>query len=301
MADCQKELCSRIAANGSRSFMTGLFGDQVLFDYTYLVSLVLSGRWSLVASHLRGFAEWYPDVGYEYYKRQLVRATLRSMMPNVFLNVLRRYRSRAGISRKHSWLYSGKLLQTPVNLSGDRLAAGEFASRHARSLYYIAHSAAYQIQIELSNKHAAAFGLENATPFLDRDVISFLMAIPGEIANHQGVPKAILREAAGPLMPLTLAKRRAKADGTSFANTAMENAFPKLVNLIANDSQVLSRGYLETKVISQLLDLQDKIDGVDCQSTFELSEFFGLELWLRCFNHDNNALERPLSASGAAE
>ena len=301
MANCQNELFKRIAGTGSRTYMTGLFGDQVLFDYSYLTSFVLTGRWLTAAEHLRGFAEWYPDVGYEYFRRELARASVRSLAPNWLLNELRKRRSRKGVARKNSWLYSARFLKTAVNLPMKRKSAREFASRHARSLYYSVHAPAYLMQMEIANKQSAAAGLDNSTPFLDRDLVQFLMSIPGEIANYNGVPKAILREAAKPYLPATLATRRAKADGTAVANSAMAEAFPGLVQMTLDNGQVLRRGYLNTKVMTQLSGLQDKIDGIDCQMTFELAEFFGLELWLRCFNQHKSALERPLSASGAAE
>ena len=47
--------------------------------------------------------------------------------------------------------------------------------------------------MESNDKAAAMYGMEMAFPFLDRDLLSFLMAIPGEMQTWNGVPKALLR------------------------------------------------------------------------------------------------------------
>ena len=70
---------------------------------------------------------------------------------------------------------------------------GPFHSAHARAIYIEARSK-YQVQcMEWNSKVGARYGLEVAFPFLDRDLIAFLMAIPGEMHAHHGVPRALLR------------------------------------------------------------------------------------------------------------
>lgn len=299
MANCHAELFRRIAASGAKSYLTGLWGDQVLFDYSYLTSLFWRGRWGTVKQHLRACADWYPEVGYEHFQRELAKTVLRSAVPNPLLNELRKLRVRRGTSRPHSWFYTEQFRRTRTPFDHERRGPRDFASRHARSLYYIARSGAYLIQMELGNKVAAAHGLDHATPFLDREVIQFLMSIPGEIANRNGVPKAILRDAMKDVLPPAIATRRTKADGTEIANQAMHEAFPDLAKLLGERCQVLSRGYLETKVMERLLDSRGRIVASDCQLTFELSELFGLELWLRSFFDDTSHVARERSrASG---
>ena len=52
--------------------------------------------------------------------------------------------------------------------------------------------------------------MELALPFLDRDLVGFLMAVPGEYTSFGGVPRAILREAMRGVIPDTVVERRWK-------------------------------------------------------------------------------------------
>ena len=95
-----------------------------------------------------------------------------------------------------------------------RLATFErrFHSAHARAVYIEARSK-YQVQcMEWNNKAGALHGLDAAFPFLDRDLIAYLMAIPGEMHARDGVPRALLREAMRGILPESIRARTWKSD-----------------------------------------------------------------------------------------
>ena len=75
--------------------------------------------------------------------------------------------------------------------------------------------------MELNNKVASIYGLESAYPFLDRDLVAFLMAIPGEVQTRNGVPKALLRAALHGVLPDAITLRRSKGDFTHLVNEAV--------------------------------------------------------------------------------
>ena len=78
-----------------------------------------------------------------------------------------------------------------------RIRHPRYATVHARSIYQTVRSRSHQLQIEGDEKAAYGLGLEHVTPFLDRDVISYLMSIPGDVLNEGGVPRALLRQRDG--------------------------------------------------------------------------------------------------------
>ena len=82
------------------------------------------------------------------------------------------------------------------------------ASVHARSVYQAVRSRSHQLQVEGDEKAAYGLGLEHVTPFLDRDVISYLMSIPGDVLNEGGVPRALLRQAMAGIVPSAILRRR---------------------------------------------------------------------------------------------
>ena len=66
--------------------------------------------------------------------------------------------------------------------------------------------------MEWNNKVCALHGLDASFPFLDRDLIALMMAMPGEMQNHNGVPRSILREAMRGILPEPIRIRTWKAD-----------------------------------------------------------------------------------------
>jgi hypothetical protein len=70
------------------------------------------------------------------------------------------------------------------------------------------------MQFEAEDKTAARYGLERVSPFIDRDVVAFLMSIPGEIQNRGGVPRALLRDAMRGIAPEPVLRRRWPDEGT---------------------------------------------------------------------------------------
>ena len=119
-----------------------------------------------------------------------------------------RLRERTGIKRLHAHLLRHTFATLP--------SARALPTAHARSLYEQVRSSRHVFCMEWDNKVAAMHGLEMAFPFLDRDLVSFLMRIPGELQTWQGVPKGLLREALRDVLPEAIAQRNWKADFTDF-------------------------------------------------------------------------------------
>jgi len=142
--------------------------------------------------------------------------------------------------------------------------------------------------MEWNNKASAMHGLDIAFPFLDRDLVSFLMAIPGKMQSRGGVSKAILREAMRGVLPNGIRERRWKADFTDLVNEGMERDFQPLVRYLQSDSLATRLGYVKGSVGEEITRLKDRIRSDDCVMAWGLSGLLGLELWLRVFFSENN-------------
>jgi asparagine synthase (glutamine-hydrolysing) len=144
--------------------------------------------------------------------------------------------------------------------------------------------------MEWNNKVAAMHGLDMAFPFLDRDLISFLMSIPGEMQSWAGVPKAILREAVRDIVPEPIRCRDWKADFTSIVNEAMRSELPDLMQLIRPDGMSATLGYVTgEKVRNELLQTVPRFQRPTCDTAWNISNLLGLELWLDVFWGEQNA------------
>lgn len=127
-------------------------------------------------------------------------------------------------------------------------------------------------------------GLEIAMPFLDRDLIAFLMSVPGEVISRAGTPKAILREAMRGILPDTIAHRTWKADFTDLANEGMARDYAEMVGHLQTSDVAVRMRYVRQDVLSsELARLRDKVQGPGCDVTWRLSDVIGLEIWLEVF------------------
>jgi asparagine synthetase B (glutamine-hydrolysing) len=90
-----------------------------------------------------------------------------------------------------------------------------YATAHARNIYQGVRSKSHRLQFEAEGKVGSRCGLERVTPFLDRDVIAFLMSIPGDVQTRGGVPRALLRDAMRGIVPDAILRRRWPDEGTT--------------------------------------------------------------------------------------
>ncbi|MBI4382317.1 MAG: hypothetical protein HY574_14160 [candidate division NC10 bacterium] len=273
---------------GARVLLTGHWGDQMLFDQAYLIDLFRRLAWGRAWAHLKEFGRWNTDVDPEYFRRRFFLDLVKYHVPDVLIPLLRRLQSHTATDRPDRPWYTEAFRnrirrcaskQTPIG--------GPFATTHARSLYQEARSRHYVLWMEWNNKVGSMHRLEMAFPFLDRDLLSFLVGIPGEVQTWNGIPKALLRETMRGILPDAIVRRTSKGDFTQVVNEAMEQGYPQLVHSLRSDGMAIRLGYVKGEVIrEELARLKDRIRGPDCSVTWSLSDLLGLELWLQVFFGD---------------
>ena len=276
---------SRIHRQGARVILTGHWADQVLFDQAYLVDLFRRLAWGEIAVHLKEYGRWYTDASPRYFSRRFFLDLVKAHVPGALIPWLRRLRG----GRRLPWYTDTLRKRAHRNASKQIPFGGAFTTAHGRSLYEEARSNHHLLCMEWDNKVAAMHGLEMAFPFLDRDLLLFLIGIPGEMQTWKGVPKAILREAMRGALPEAIRQRRWKADFTHRVNEGMAREFPQLIHCLQSDGMAVKLGYLKEGVMrTELERLKDRIRGPDCEISWSLSDLLGLELWLQLFLAGNS-------------
>lgn len=271
---------------GARVLLTGHWGDQMLFDQAYLVDLVRRLAWAEARAHLNEFGRWFTDADPRLFRRFFVRDLVKYHLPEGLIPMLRGLRVRlARPSRDRAWYTAAFRQRTRRSAWRSTLGYGGFATTHARSLYEEIRSSNHVLSMEWNDKVAAMHGLEMAFPFLDRDLLSFLMSIPGEVQTWKGVPKALLREAMRGLLPDAIVRRTWKADFTHLVNQGMERDFTEVVERLQADAVAVRLGYVNRDAMSaELGRLKDGLRGHrDAQIAWALSDLLGLEMWLQVF------------------
>ncbi len=272
-------------AGSNRVLLSGMFGDQMLFGRAYLFDLVRGLRWVKVMRDLNEFGRWMTDVHPAEFRQQFWPDLLRAHLPGSFLPLLRRIRAKTQSGHYPTW-YSKPFRQRALDRAvGQAGLQGEFASKHAEECYSHAHSKYHLNDLEESRKMCAVYGLEPAYPFMDRDLISFIMAIPGEVVNWQGVPKGLFREAMRGILPEAIRLRRWKADFTEFVNAGTADEYHEFQSYFESDCLAIEFGYVDGDAVRQALEkMKPRVHDPDSAvPTWRVAALVSLELWLQVF------------------
>lgn len=123
-----------------------------------------------------------------------------------------------------------------------------------------------------------------AFPFLDRDLIAFLMAIPGEMHARHGVPRALLREAMRGILPDSIRTRTWKSDFSAFVSQGVRDDADEILRTLRGDCLGVRFGYLDgDKLRPELTRLAGLLNDVDCTDSWDMADTYGLEMWLQVF------------------
>ena len=208
---------------GVRVLLDGVFGDNVVSHGVEHLR-ALANRWRLLtlAKELRALIResgravplWRP-LG-----RYIVNDGLKPYLPEAGLRAWRRLRhreadpvsARCEIFEPH---YCNRMQLRP------RLAR-EFRHERRRRSARESHShmlgcGMVQTAVEIYNRGCAQFGVETRFPFLDKRVVEFCVAIPGEQKVSGGFTRAVVRRALQGYLPDAIRLRPDKGDlGWSF-------------------------------------------------------------------------------------
>ena len=88
----------------------------------------------------------------------------------------------------------------------------------------------------------------------------FLMAIPGEVQSRNGVPKGILREALGGVLPKAVAVRKSKADFTAVVNAGLAKDREIVAQRLQPDGMTAARGYVRGDMLQ---DMTTRLAGIN--------------------------------------
>jgi asparagine synthase (glutamine-hydrolysing) len=279
------------AANGgARVLLGGQWGDQVLFDQAYLVDLLRAGFWGTVAAHLHAYAAWHSGATVREFRRFFISDLLSHQVPPPMSRFVRRARKLLSRGVRIDKPYETRLIrQAPRReFRGDEPRGA--ATAHARSIYREVRSRYNVHGFEWHNKVASMFGLEPAFPFLDRDVIQFMMSVPGAVLNQDGVPKAILRRAEQGIVPARILERRSKADFTAAVNEGVRQDCAGAAPPVGANSVSVTRGFVNARTASAALAAaQRELDGDTFAGSSAITDLWALELWLDAYFEGDKA------------
>ncbi len=295
-------LMSAVTCRHAKTLLSGHWGDQLLFDQAYLVDLLSAGTWRTIGTHLREYRQWFPDAVGDEFAGQFCADLLEYVLPRwVRLAVRASRRGWHGASPWEAW-YTDRF-RSKARLDVFTYPAIRHGTRAlAMALYREVRSQYHDLCLEWNNKAAARYGVEPAFPFLDRDLVDFLMRQPGDVLVRDGVPKALMRRALEGVVPREILERRTKADFTQDVNRSTRQDFPELVKLLGSDARIVEHGYVDPDKLKRgLIAIGPALEGSRSSSivSWRVTAVVALEIWLRHFI-GTTADERTLHAQTAA-
>lgn len=268
-----------------RLLITGHWADQVLFAQAYLMDLVRRFRWRTAWKHLREYPRWMTDTDPHWFKRRLLLDLLKYHVPSWALPALRRIRASVRAGHKDFGWYSDRLRRL-ARTSDYRYGQlqSRFATVHAQALYEEVRSRYHVVAMEWNSKLFAMFGMECAFPFLDRDLVAFLMAIPGDIQTKNGVPKGILREGLRDVLPPEIGGRRWKADFVQLITEGAKRDYRHIAARLHETGPAVQWGYAESVRMKRMLAVMPtQMDDGTGTNADHLMNLLALNLWLEMF------------------
>jgi len=259
----QRPMFAWAKAERARTMLTGHWSDQLLFRTGYLSDLFLRLQWREIGLHLDEYTRWFVDADPGYFRARFTRELMFNVAPHRFRASLRpflRHRSTRNADAMVSSAIAARITRRRPTLPRPRCR-----SAHARDIYQTLRGQAHRLQFEADQKLAASFAMECTTPFLDRDVIAYLIGVPGEIQNRGGVPRALLRDAMRGTVPDPILSRRWRNDDhVARARNAV------YLSTLGPLNGAHAAGFLEQPV----------------RLTHQTLDFAGLEFWSRAFFSD---------------
>lgn len=162
----------------------------------------------------------------------------------------------------------------------DSVIADKLYGTNAMTEMLIAH---FEYKLEhltkWGDRDTMAFGVEGRSPFLDKDLVEYSIALKDELKIKGGYTKFILREVMKGIMP---EKVRLRVDKRGFAVPQDEwmrtEKFQKLVNEILNSESFAKRGYFQVDEAKKLYERHLK---GEVNVSKDIWKWINLELWFR--------------------
>jgi asparagine synthase (glutamine-hydrolysing) len=130
------------------------------------------------------------------------------------------------------------------------------------------------------DKLSMAHGLEARVPFLDHELVEFVLSVPPEFKIRRGVSKYLLRRHARTVLPRASVRRRKMPFYAPPEPYLAEPAFQDMVADTLSDRAVRDRGLLDPAAVRRI---RDAMPGGEFMVIKQVISLVMLELWFRMF------------------
>jgi asparagine synthase (glutamine-hydrolysing) len=266
---------------GCRVVLDGYYGDQMFANFGYFVDLARSMRLVQLRREFLEWCRWMVEVDPKIMRHELWWVLWRGLIPYKLVRSVRKYRGVTE-SRHPAWYVEQFREHALQRYLTSQQKTRRFGSHHAKTCYDFLTARPRLNSVEAENKIATLQGLEKAYPFMDTDLIEFVLAVPGYILNWKGVPKGLLREAMEGVLPESIRYRKWKSDFTGLNNDGVASDYSTFRHYLGSACLAVIKGYMDPIGLKHKFPNQ-KLDRNNRFPAAQVTSAVALEGWLRVF------------------
>jgi len=271
--------------SGVKVVLDGVAGDIVLGEGSHLVRLLRRGRWCSALREALGQQRYYGSAYAPW--TDLLRSARAALIPNSVRRLRQRVTGRRRLHRRaRRRISESKLnpdfarridLEDRLRVLHEQSPAGiapDYVVERARSIDH----AYLTVGRERYDRIAAAIAIEPRDPFLDKRVVDYCVALPGDQRLKGGWPKEILRRSMSDSLPNAVVWRRGKEHlGWAFTLAFIDIVKDHMKVDIAGRQGTIST-YLNWEAIDWLR--SSKLEDAPAASTQTMYDAAHLGTWL---------------------
>lgn len=135
------------------------------------------------------------------------------------------------------------------------------------------------LNLTYTDRASMAASVEVRVPFIDKQVITEAMQIPGHLKIKKGIPKNILKKASEGLLPKQIIYRKKASFGAPIRSW-ISNDLKPMVDEFLSEKRVTQRGFFNYPFVRKLIENDRK--GIE-DNAYQIYQLLTLELWCQEF------------------
>ena len=136
-----------------------------------------------------------------------------------------------------------------------------------------------ELNLAYCDKMSMAASVEARVPFLDNEIVDFMLTVPRQLKLRGRTSKLVLREAVKDIVPAEIIQRRKAGFGVPL-RTWLRRDLREMVDDLLGEERVKARGYFDPAAIRALV--RDDREG-RADNTYRIWALLTLELWHQIF------------------
>lgn len=252
-----------VSKSGVRILLDGFLGDNVIsHGVEYLNQLANQWQWPSLFKQLKQYLQHSKqDVSlFEVLRMYFLQQGLKPYIPETWLSIWRKLHGNPidEIANKCDFFKPDFCSRTELRNRLDNAYRYNRSIKPARQIHHdLLSSGMIQTALEIYNKGCSSFHVEMRAPYIDKRLVEFCLATPGNQKINEGYTRIIMRKALQGTLPEEICWRSSKGDlSYSFMNGFNDSR--NYIDSHINSSQIFLGNFLNIKNFNKIKNKFDR-------------------------------------------